>query len=108
MAFINDVPYKIFVIFKNVYCLIYWIQILKYFVIEPLCNNLSLLYICNDMENTVIFNSGTSLAVILILLILGYKDIKIGISLIVLIAMFYITYLSHDWTGLNYNIKLKL
>lgn len=46
------------------------------------------------MSNTIIFNSSTSIIVILILLILGYKDIKVGLSLILLMAMFYITYLS--------------
>jgi hypothetical protein len=40
------------------------------------------------------FNSFTSIIVILILLIIGYKDIKIGLGMIILIAMFYIAYLS--------------
>lgn len=46
------------------------------------------------MSNKIIFNSPTSIIVILILLILGYKDIKVGLGLIILMAMFYITYLS--------------
>lgn len=46
------------------------------------------------MSNKIIFNSPMSITVMLILLILGYKDINLGIGLIILIAMFYITYLS--------------
>lgn len=48
------------------------------------------------MKSNIILNSAMSVAIILILLIIGYKDIKIGLSLIILIAMFYITYLSEN------------
>lgn len=42
----------------------------------------------------IIFNSQTSVIIILILLLMGYKDVKIGLSMIFVIVVFYITYLS--------------
>jgi hypothetical protein len=46
------------------------------------------------MENVIIFNSFASIVLVSILLIIGYKNLKVGISIIVLMYIYYIAYLS--------------
>ena len=46
------------------------------------------------VHNEILFNSATSIVIIIIFLILGNKNIKIGLLTIICFSLFYITYLS--------------
>lgn len=46
------------------------------------------------MEDQIVFNSFTSIAMILTLIVIGNKDIKVGFFLLVFIMVFYLSQLS--------------